>query len=537
MLDALLRTAGVDPQQWRTLVWVYARVDFRAGGGAARRGEAASRRGKGIIGLTVVSVMWSLGMAAMVWRIPDTLLSAACLTTYGAFNTGLILLLDFTSMVLSPDDYLILAARPVSSRTYFAARLTSVLMYVGGMAAVFALLPALVYVFWWQLGWVAGAATIVALVLSDSVLAILVITVYTALLSVISPAKVRRATSYLQLVLMMSFYGMIWVLVDAQQSWVTTLSFDRLPLLWLNPASWFAAIVPLAAHERSAALFAAAGGATALTIASVPLAAGRLSLDYARRIGELMASGEPARHTRTRLLPGFTSGEARAMTLLVLGHFRNEQRFRLAVLGLLPLSFFYILMGLRDGVLADPFVTASKSAFGPYMALMFMPMTLHAALRTSDHWRAGWVFFTTPASHARLLLAAKNVVTVCFIGGYALLLALFWSFFYDRVWHAVVHAAIVGILAHLLLQCTVFAQPTIPFSAEPRRAERSSAVLVVMFVGGTAAVLLGVLLPFVYARPAWTLGFIAMLMGLTAAMEWLLRRRVDEEIAGLEFRG
>ena len=55
--------------------------------------------------------------------VADPLMSASLLTTYAAATTMMLLLVDFTGVVVSPDDYGILGPRPVGSRTYFAARL------------------------------------------------------------------------------------------------------------------------------------------------------------------------------------------------------------------------------------------------------------------------------------------------------------------------------------------------------------------------------------------------------------------------------
>ena len=90
--------------------------------------------------------------AMLAIRIPDLLVSATLLTTYGGVNTVMLLLVDFTGLVVSPDDYGVLGHRPVSSRTYFAARLTSILAYIGFISAVLALLPAICYAFWWRPG-------------------------------------------------------------------------------------------------------------------------------------------------------------------------------------------------------------------------------------------------------------------------------------------------------------------------------------------------------------------------------------------------
>ena len=225
------------------------------------------------------------------------------------------------------------------------------------------------------------------------------------------------------------------------------------------------------------------------------------------------------------------------MALLVRGQFRFDQRFRMGVLGILPLTGFYMLMGLKDGALEDPFL-ASSHASGPgvFFAIVFIPMTLYAALTVSESWRAAWVFFASPASHARIVVAAKNFVSVYFLGGYLIVLAVFWSFFFDRTWHAAIHALFAGLLAHLVLQLMVMVKPALPFAAEPRKAERSSA----MFGVGVAGVIAGMAFPcflrLVYRSLPLTFGVLAFMLALTAVFEYALRLRVDEAIGDLEFR-
>jgi archaellum biogenesis protein FlaJ (TadC family) len=163
-------------------------------------------------------------------------------------------------------------------------------------------------------------------------------------------------------------------------------------------------------------------------------------------------------------------------------------------------------------------------------------MTLHAALTASDSWRAAWIFFATPASHARIVVAAKNFVSLYFLGTYLIVLALFWSYFFDRVWHAVVHALFAGLLAHVLLQLTVIVKPALPFAAEPRKAERSSAMFLVFLAGGMGAAVFPFLLSVIYRSLPLTFGVLAFVLAITAAIEYALRLRVEEAIGDLEFR-
>jgi hypothetical protein len=538
MLDRILARLGVDAVQFRALVTAYLKTDWRASGGAVRAHQQGRGSGPAILVLLVVMAIGSVVLAVMAAITQDTFLSAAMLTTYGAANAMLLLLVDFTSVVVSPEDYAVLGHRPIESRTYFAARLTSVATYIGAMSLVLASAPAVTFAFVRRLGVLVIPATLAAVTLCNLVATVLIIAGYIALLGHVHPARLRRATSYLQLIVSMLFYVVYYLAtIGFQHSFLERTGFADTTVWWLNPAAWFAAFIPLAAGHGSPRLIAASLAAVVMTALAVPIAAGRLSLDYARRLGEVSAAAEPARPGgRHRFhLPGFGRGEARAVALLVRAQFRFDTRFRMAVLGILPLTAFYFM--LDPAAFTDPFAgQAAESGVTMYFAVMFLPMTLQMALHASESWRAGWIFFASPASPSRVVVATKNFVAVYFLGPYLVLLAVLWSAFYERVWHALVHAVFVWLMAHLFLQATVVLKPALPFASEPRRAERSSSMFGAAAIGTVMAAFIPLVMPTVYAHTTMTVAVFAAVAAATAALEYALRLRVDEVVGELEFR-
>lgn len=533
MVDRVAGALGIDGVQWRALVRAYLRMDVRASGGPVRR-RGAERGRSQITAIAIVGAVGGMAFAFVAAATADILMSASLLTTYAAATTMMMLLVDFTGVVLAPEDYAILAPRPIGSRTYFAARLAAVGAYVGVLSVATSAIPVVVYGV--KAGPLAGAAALAGVLLCDLCTTVLVITAYVTLLRWVHPSKLKRAMAYVQLLGATSFY-LLYYLATAgfRHAFLDRLGFEDAPWLWILPSTWFAAFVRVAAGGAGTAAWAASAAALALTALCLPLAAGRLSLDYARRVGEMSAIAEPARRRRAFRLPGFGRGEARAVALLVRAQFRFDQRFRMGILGIIPLTGFYILLGLDDGALRDPFLGLSGGP-GVYLAVIFIPMTLHASLATSESWRAAWIFFATPASHARIVVAAKNFVTIYFLGAYVVALAALWSWFYVRVWHAALHALILGALAHLLLQLAVIARPSLPFAAEPHKAQRSASTFALFFVGAVVAGVFPFVLTLVYASPLATAGTVVFLALVTAAVEVALRLRVDEAIGEMEFR-
>jgi hypothetical protein len=538
MADRLLSWVGIDGVQWRALVTAYLRMDGRRAGGAARRGERAGRHAlaaySGLVVMTSISGVF-LGIAAIV--LEDPLTAAVVLTTYAAMNTSLLLLVDFTGLVVSPDDYRILASRPVDSRTYLAARLTSVLVYVAMIAAVLALPPALVIAVWHGLGVPGLVAAELATLLCCMCAAVIVITLYTKLMSWVHPKRLSRALSYLQLTASTTFIAGYYLVAQVSQTaHLRSLSIRHLRWIWSLPSTWFASLVPLAGGLAGSAELAGSMAALACVACCVPLATGRLSLDYAERLSEIASASEPPARRR-RLVPGFASAEAFAIATLVRAQFRYDPRFRLAILGVLPITAFYLMLGINNGTMTDPFVTSWGSFGSPmYFAVAFLPMTLHGSLLYSDSWRSAWIFFATPADPAKLIVSAKNFVAIFFLGGYIVLLAIVWSFYFERVWHAVVHAAFVGVLAHFLLQGAVILHPALPFATEPRKAERSSQVMGLFFLASIASGVAPILLGLAYRSLATTFILAIVLVSVTLGLESLLRERARRAVLEMEFR-
>src|SRR5262249_25664432 len=113
----------------------------------------------------------------------------------------------------------------------------------------------------------------------------------------------------------------------------------------------------------------------------------------------------------------------------------------------------------------------------------------------------------------------------------------FWSFFFDRAWHAAVHALFLGALAHLMLQFAVIARPTLPFAAEPQKAQRSATIFMLFLFGGLAAAAFPWVLSLAYESAASTVGLALARAAVTVAVEVALPLRGAEVIGELEFRG
>jgi hypothetical protein len=520
--------SAIDRVQWRALVIASLKTDLRTSGRSlnvhARPGNSMA-----LVGSLVVFAAMGAGIAVLVAVSPDVYLDATALLFMLGFVIASSILIEYQAVVLSPDDYRQLAFQPVTSRTFFAARLTSLAIYVMAMTAAFSL-TGVIALGAKRGGPLVAAAAAWAAMLEASVVTLLVVGLYVGVLKFVRASRLASALSYLQLALAFVVYGS-YLIVPALlgEEFMHSASLPKAWWTLVNPASWFAGWVTLAAGGRTGVDFAGPMLSLLALLASGWFVAGRLSMDYAQRLGEI---GEAhllgAGRERGRPLGDgwlFSNGEARAIALLVRAQFRYDHRFRMTVLSIVPLTVLYLFAGLRGGNL-DPFSVARGESL-VYFAVMFFPPMLRGALSQSDAYRAAWVFHGTPASKSALVVAAKQFVVVGFLLPYLLLLGVFYVVMVGKPGPILLHMMVLALISHLVLLMDLLLNPDVPFSVPVRRSGLTATTIVSIVLVTLVAATLQLGLHIAYATIVGTIALIVGLLALNLVGEIALRLRLD----------
>jgi hypothetical protein len=547
MLRALMTLLGVDYEQWLALTRTAIRLDLRM----ASLGQAAYHRpGKSegttrllIMRFVIYSIM-GIMFAGLVLINKDVFLTGTLFLSYTMVMTAMLVLIDFGAVVISAEDFSILGYQPVSSRTYFFARLTNVLVYSTLLSLALGLAP--IVTFFFTLGFrpILGLAALGATPLAGAATALFLVLIYTGLLRVVHPKKLRRAASYIQLMMSFLIYGgymFVPRLMDAR--FIKTATLTKSIWLFLLPSTWFASYLDLAAgHWGIGEVFPALFSLLVLGFL-LGNARGKLALEYSDHLSLAMASGEGVKKVavaagRTALV--FKRGEARVVALLVRNQFKYDQKFRMAVLGILPLTVLYLFMGLRSGPLYDPFA-GSTSGFSQswmlYFAVLMFPSMLKATLTYSDSYQASWIYYATPADRTRLVQCSKNFVMAYFVVPYLIFIGVVFLYFFRNVGHVLLLLSVLAMLSHFFLQMTVFFQPMLPFSQPPRKGQRSGNFMVALMLGPLAAMAL------LYVFSVWIFRNLPLLLAVLAGMAvaaWLfekaLKLRIQNRTRSLEYQ-
>ncbi len=250
------------------------------------------------------------------------------------------------------------------------------------------------------------------------------------------------------------------------------------------------------------------------------------------------ARAASAAEKRSRRGFWFASGEARAVALLVRGQFRHDHRFRMGVLGLLPFTLLYMVLGVRNGAVADPFTaTRNMQAWPLTMAVLASPAMLRMLLTRSDAFRASWIFFTCPSDRMRIARSSKDVLVAFFLIPYLLVVSAIYAYVVGNVVHVLVHVAFLGLLAHLVLQIALLLDPALPFSRPMQQTRVTGFFLAFTF----ATILVSLFIQFysarIYSDITWTIAAVAIIVLIGLVIDLLTRARVSRQAQLLEFEG
>lgn len=537
-MRALFAAAGIDYAQWKALTVVALKLDFRQMSFGRSNWGQDVKGASVLVGQIIFYLLFGLFMGVAVWFVPDLFLAGTMLISVLLFVIGTTILLEHNSALTSPLDYPVLGFRPVSSRTYFAARLTNVLVYTSALTTLVAWMP--IAALFIRYGPLMGLAGIGAVYVCATSIALAVLLTYATMLRWFGADALKRALSYVQLAMSFMVYGGYAVFATfVEASALRNMTLEKTPLVLLYPGTWYASYLELAAGRLGPAEWVPALLTLALLGAMAAGLGGRLSLDYSERLGMLTASSSPrAPRRRATTSRWFRSDEGRAMALLVGSQFRNDQRFRMAVLSILPLTLLYVFMGLRQGSLVDPFDADARRGLSLVsVAVLLFPSMLKMAVTRTDAYRASWIFFACPTDRMKLVRATLHVLAAYFLLPYLVFMVGVYLFFVPNLLHILLHLAFLGLLSFVCLQVATFLDPDLPFSQPPMKGRATTTTFVLIVVVFGVMAVFDRLSAFMYQR--WwltTLGFAAALIAMLL-LDRLTRARVDRQTRALEFAG
>ncbi len=481
------RKEQFDYHQFRQLLKTSLKLDIRSSQGM-QYGSSSSRIPQ-VFGVLMFYFMVSIGLSVSIYMIPSIFTGTLIITAVVMAFVALNILIEFGSIILSPDDFEILSPLPISSRTVFYSKMANLLIYSAAITLSLIIIPTVTLAA--RTGeTIATLMFFIAEMFAGITVSMIIALVYSTLLKLISAERLSAVLSYAQMLL--GFTVWFGYMITSRVFGKSVLSVGELTQWWvfILPPAWYASLMGIAGAVESGNWVWSAMLGIVGTVLAVLIGAKYLSVSYAASLSRSVSVSSQTK-SRGQSAPVGGSGAWRrwlkpedlCVFRLIWSHFKYDNKFKMTVLSLLPLSAMYFFLAGSEGIV-DPFAGSfnDSGAFMIFIPLGILPIMILASLIYSTSYKASWVFFATPANLADIVLAGLKFVHFAFVIPYAIIYAIVLGFFYGSFVHSLLFTTILYLLVAILLRITYAFLGKVPFSIPPKKGQQSSLFVMMLFV-------------------------------------------------------
>lgn len=407
---------SADKKQLIILLKNSLRLDFRG-----RRPSARSSR---ISPLTMTLIFYGimgLSVSASLAGGASPFMYSLLLLSYSMVMMVFAVILEFGHSIVHPDDEEILGFRPVSSRTYFLARLGNILIFVAMTGSALTLFPALVGL---GLGvdWVFVPVFYGVSLLGNMAGAALVVLFYTALLRLLPYRRFQSILGVIQIAFFFVIFFFYQLIPRLDHDFLGTASgMSRWLYLW--PPAWFSAMIQVLLGDHRPDYWILSGLAVGFSVFLFAVAFRRISMRYASMISGLQQEGaftggsakagrSGSRVRAGGLLSRFLHPEAQAGYFITARMLKRDRSVKMSVYPILGIPLAFMVLSVVEGELANPFSggVAGTTHIG-IMMLFFVMVSVVMGMIYSQEWEASWIFHVSPLrSPGHLIQGVKLAV-------------------------------------------------------------------------------------------------------------------------------
>ncbi len=531
-LERVARRFGIDPHQYWHLLRISLLVDFRRQSAVASDQPTRSA----LLMTCFVFGLFSLVLALFAFRTLSSFHYSLLFLAYSMLMIAFIVLSEFGVTIISPDDYVILGARPITSRTYFAVKLSNLLFYVFLIGSSLNIFPAVIGAFSDFADWRFPLIYFPVALWAGLFSAMLVVLLYGAVLRTVTYEKFKDVLVYIQVVFSFFVFFGYQLLLRAMPYLEQGQHGGGRRVALLIPPGWFAGLVHvgLGQWERDYLLWA--GWGMLMTGVLIGVGVRSFSLEYSQHLAQLHAVTAERRRLRRRVplrvwerLMG-NSPEERVAFSFVRQMLRRNRTLKLRLYPALGFPIAFLVISIVEKNLADPFLSGSPVSSVVFFTALVGPLLVlnfHALLPYSEEHTAAWLFRVAPVRDlSRFFAGAKKAFLVSILLPLSLITGGLFSMFWAPT-HAFLHAAVGFVLSYLFLGIVfLFYRGGFPFSQEPAKMAQTRQVALAflsMPLWGAMFVLIYIL----YKHPRWLFGA----LGLLLALGWIVNRVGDQRAA------
>jgi ABC-2 type transport system permease protein len=515
----LLEFLGIDAAQFRALLRISLWIDFRGSAQAALGGASTENPLKASL---FIYGLLSLFFVPLAFVVPANVYARAVMI-FGMFFLLMIMLIEYGATLVVADDMRTVGWRPISSRTYLAARLTNTLVLISVFDIVLFFAPGIAGVFAKRSSHWFPVVFIPCALLAGIFVAGVVAACYTTLLRIFRPERFRGILNAFQV-------GFMFLLILFTQTGPyvrehkaehhPVISVDSAAWSWadLSPANWFAAPTEVVVNGPSHRALALSAVAVVATLGLFAVLLGTLSLDYLERLAaasEATGSGPSSNRgvALWRRLAGLAllTAEERVMFDFVRQIYLRDRKIRLRAYPSLAYAVVPGLILLFRG-LKDPHL----ALLAPAAVAGFLPIPLLTQIPYWGESHGEWVFALAGfESISDLALGIKKSIFFTFQLPALIGFSIALLFLAGPVTAGAAALLALGIAIFILELTFLLVSPGLPFSRELAAAV-SATNAIVGFGSLIALGIIGLIVYFIANTPLRVIavGLVLLLAGV-----------------------
>ena len=349
-------------------------------------------------------------MALGIFKVTDVASYSFLILTISMVMLAMAVIIEFHEIIINPLDADILAHRPISSRTFFVARLANLFFYITIMGASLTLLPAVLGVWVKGSNWTFAPLFLFISWTANLSTAAYMILFYTLLVKWLNYDRLKDILAYIQMALtfvLVIGYQFIPRMSERIQPGHIAFQFEN---TWnfLVPPAWFAGLTAgfysgFSTHLALLSLLAIASTAIILT-----LAFRNISLEYAAYLQKISTRVErfernqPRREKIKRIQNSgrfrwVRPGEEELGYQLTATYLKRDRTLRTRLFPSFGIPLAMLAFFLFEGSLTDPFqnVNGFETIF-PLIFLVYVVFFFYEIISTSENWQGSWIYWTAP---------------------------------------------------------------------------------------------------------------------------------------------
>jgi ABC-2 type transport system permease protein len=485
MIDKLLRfldlfqwvfkRLNVDYRQFRMILWAKLTMDNRrtyANFNPSKKKPLINTLFKSLLFNAFIGLFIGLTIALMT----SVFLSTTIVFTVIMIMTGLILVTDFTSVLLDTTDNAVLLPRPVDSRTILAARITHIATYLLLITLSLALVTIVIGTA--KFGLLFLVAFVISLLFSTLLVVFLTNVFYIGLMRITSGETFRDIILYIQVftgIFFIASYQVLPRIVNIKALKTLTISIDW--WAYLFPPAWMAGTMDTIVNGNLQTPNLILLGLTLLVpVLSIFVVIRFLGPTFNQKLAQMDVAPRKTTRKKGIFYREVSSIFSRLLTRTPAERTGFEMTWKLAArdrkfklntypaYGAILVGFFLIIYfnhkRLAKGLLSLP-QTHSYLVF--LYILFFIFLNTMNYVSTSDHYLAAWIYRALPINKpGEILSGALKSIIVKNSVPYALV-----CIFSLAIWGAQVIDDIVFAFLNIVLACVLLAlvsERSLPFS-------------------------------------------------------------------------